>query len=174
VGRRLEALEVWDPAAGERGGLREYEDWQAQMAQDPEKSLHRAEAAAQEALALARSPAEAYRANEALALIECNRGHHAAELRAARRLMALDPQNERSLYWLRRAARCNGLRLVEQHVDRELSVQLKGEENDDTKRNGLSVHSLGADSAAPRSTGAGRRAVARAFGGDDSHCGRQW
>jgi hypothetical protein len=60
-----------------------------------------------------------------LALIECNRGHHEAELRAARRLMALGPTNELSLYWLRRAARCNHLQAIEQQVDLELAVRRK-------------------------------------------------
>jgi hypothetical protein len=117
VGRRLEAVEMWDPKARQRPGLLAWEDWQAQMAQDPDGSLHRAGAAVQEAIALARSPAETYRATEVLALIECNRGRHEAELRAARRLVALEPQNEQSLLWLRRAARCNRLRLLEQQID---------------------------------------------------------
>jgi hypothetical protein len=93
------------------------------MALDQGGFLSRAASAARQATALARTPAEAYAATETLALVECNRGHHAMELIAARRLMALDPGRERSLLWLRRAARCNGLASVEQKVNRELAAR---------------------------------------------------
>ena len=51
---------------------------------------------------------ETYEATLWLALIECDVADHKAELRHARRLVALQPRNPNSWGALRRAARCNG------------------------------------------------------------------
>jgi hypothetical protein len=45
---------------------------------------------------------------ELLVVLECDAGHHAAELRQARRLVSLQHGSWRSLWVLHRAATCNG------------------------------------------------------------------
>ncbi len=84
------------------------ESWRRQLtARDATGDVARALAAAREAAALARTPAEEYRARVWLALIAFDAGRHEEELRQARRLVELDPGNEMSFTSLRRAARCN-------------------------------------------------------------------
>jgi hypothetical protein len=79
--------------------------------------LQRARAAADRAAALARTTAEAYGAAQLLARIECDAGHHGAELHYARRLMALGPGRRESLEALKHAAVCNGLTGLARRVD---------------------------------------------------------
>ena len=80
------------------------EGWRRRlMARDRTGDVGRALAAAREAASLARTPDEEYRAREWLVLIECDAGDHREELRQARRLVNLQPQNENSWTSLRRA-----------------------------------------------------------------------
>jgi hypothetical protein len=105
VNQERYALEAWDPQAAE---AMDQEQWRRQlMAADPRGHLRHARAKALWAAALARSPDEAYRVTELLARLECDTGHHEAELVQARKLMALEPYEPLSLMALRRAAGCN-------------------------------------------------------------------
>jgi hypothetical protein len=105
VKRQLEALEEWDPDAF-NGSAIERQRLHL-LAQSSE--LQTAHEAAVRAVALARGADETYQATRLLARIECESGRHQAELRHARRLMKLGPQNEHSLLALRHAEACNGL-----------------------------------------------------------------
>jgi hypothetical protein len=107
VARELEALDSRDPDGMGRVGD---EQWRRpQLARDRSGDLHRAQHAAQEAVSLARTPGESYRATVLLTWIESDLGCHAAELQQARRLMSLAPDDPRSLIGLQRALMCNGL-----------------------------------------------------------------
>jgi hypothetical protein len=103
VSREREAVEAWDPRAAER---LEPEGWRRQlMACDEGGDLRRAKTLARLAAALARTPAERY----AVALLEARLGYDAGdtvtELRAARRLAALQPRRWETRVALWRAAR---------------------------------------------------------------------
>jgi hypothetical protein len=120
----LEALAAADPYA-----VGTQEKWrQRLMARDRKGYLRQAEDAATQAVALARPADERYQAILWLALIECDRGRHAAELRSARRLMALRPHDPTSLGTLRRAAKCNGLQRLERAADGMLDGVTGGSE----------------------------------------------
>jgi hypothetical protein len=80
------------------------------MARDRNGYLWQAGAAAASAVAQARSADETYEALLWLALIECGHGRHREELRVARRLVVLRPQDAAALASLRRAAQCNALK----------------------------------------------------------------
>lgn len=101
--RQMEALEEWDPglAAGGSEWLR-----RELMARDADGDLRQSHALARQALERAHSAQEHGRAVALLARIECDRGHHAAELRWARLLMALAPEEERAQQTLRHAQVC--------------------------------------------------------------------
>lgn len=118
VTEEQEALEVWDPEAHRPLPA---DEWRQQMARDLDGDLQRSLAASERAARLARTPAQVYRATALRARLECDRGNHQAELEQARRLRALQPRNPLSLLWLRRAARCNQMKSLEQQMDRELS-----------------------------------------------------
>jgi hypothetical protein len=91
-----------------------HEVWQSLLARDRDGNLRRARDAARRAVALAQTPVEEYRAATLLAIIECELGHHRAELQQARRLVNLEPRNRNSLLAMRRAAECNGMAAVAQ------------------------------------------------------------
>jgi hypothetical protein len=97
-----------DPEGGRRQRL---------TAQDRGGYLRRAEEAARRAVVLAKSPQETYEATLWLALLECDRGHHRAELQHTRRLVVLQPRNPASWGALRRAAECNGLGRLAHQAD---------------------------------------------------------
>jgi hypothetical protein len=90
------------------------------MAGDPGGNLRRARAALQRAAALAETPHDQCRIEAFEALLACETGRHEMELRHAQRLNALAPGSRGSLLWLRRAARCNRLKALEQQVDTAL------------------------------------------------------
>lgn len=137
VNQKRDVLEAWDPRG--TAGL-EPEEWRRQlMASDGSGDLRRARMAALRGAALARTPDEAYRAAALLARIECDAGHHDAELWQARRLMALAPRNPLSLMWLRHAAQCNGLEPLAQWAWRALLAQWNAQ---DTCRSGPHEQSL--------------------------------
>jgi hypothetical protein len=116
----MEAWEERDPA---RAGDADAEAWRrGVLTVDRGGDLRRARARAQQAEKLARTPAEASRAAELLVLLECEAGHHAAELRQARRLVALQNGNWRSLTVLRRAAVCNGQAALAQQTSATLAA----------------------------------------------------
>jgi hypothetical protein len=118
--REMEAWEERDPA---RAGDADAEAWRhGVLAVDRGGDLRRARARARQAEKLARTPAEASRAAELLVLLECEAGHHAAELRQARRLVALQHGNWRSLTVLRRAAICNSQAALAQQTSATLAA----------------------------------------------------
>ncbi len=86
------------------------------MAHDRGGCLRRAQTAAQRAAELAATREDEYRVTALRALLECDTGHHEAELRHARQLITLAPRKELSLLWLRRAARCNRLKALERQT----------------------------------------------------------
>lgn len=116
----LEGLAEWDPQAGDVVDRTARRAWEAQMAQDRGGYLHRAVIEARRAAMLARTPGEKYRVTARMALLECNLGHHQAELQMARRLVEMQPRNELSLLWFRRAARCTEQRSLENWADGRL------------------------------------------------------
>jgi hypothetical protein len=103
--REREELEDWDPVAtaGPMEGIR-----RAHLAQDRTGDMRRARAAARQATASARTTREAYAAASLLQLIERDLGNRPAELKEARKLVALAPRD----WWLRDALRsasaCDG------------------------------------------------------------------
>jgi hypothetical protein len=104
VNRERERLDAWDPEAMAEI---DQEAWRLQrMALDPSGHLRRSVVVARRAAALARTPAEQYRAAEHISRIAHEVGDHREELRQARRLMKLAPQNRISQLLLRRALRC--------------------------------------------------------------------
>jgi hypothetical protein len=88
--------------------------WRQRMARDRSGYLRRALATARRAAALARTPKEEYHVALLLTRLECYAGHHREELRQARRLIALHPEDASAVQALRHAAACNGLGLVPQ------------------------------------------------------------
>jgi hypothetical protein len=106
VKQELETVDGWDPAGMARDAD---ERWrQEQLAQDRSGDLHRARIAAEKAMTIARTPDETFRATELLARIECDLGRHEVEFQQSQRLIALQPQDPRSLLALRHAAYCTG------------------------------------------------------------------
>jgi hypothetical protein len=85
-----------------------------------------ARAAARRAHMLARTRTETYRATYWLGRIECDAGHHLAELQQARKLMGLAPHEALSLILLQHAARCNGIDPLEQQAERTLGKLCDG------------------------------------------------
>jgi hypothetical protein len=80
------------------------ECWRRQrLARDPDGDLRRARNAARQAVSLARSRDQKYRATELLDWVEHDLGDRKEELRQARRLMQLEPWNGRSLAALHNA-----------------------------------------------------------------------
>jgi hypothetical protein len=118
----LEALAEWDPQAGDVVDAAARRAWAEEIAEDRGGFLRRAMTAARRAAALARTPEEEYRVTARMALLQCNVGHHEAELRLARRLVELRPEYETSFLWLRRAARCTGRKSLEERADRRLQI----------------------------------------------------
>jgi hypothetical protein len=110
VNEEREALEA-DASAPVPGDIREAQ-WRKLMARDHSGYLRRARAAAQRAAALARTPEEEYHTTLLLTRLECYAGHHAQELRLARRLVELQPDGESAMQALRRAEACNGMKLT--------------------------------------------------------------
>jgi hypothetical protein len=102
------------------------------MARTRELLLARVEAA--RAAALARTPDEIYQTALLRAGLECDAGHHQAELRLARQLVHLKPRDTRALLALQHAAVCIGqvplvlqrrvsrMRLLAPHGCAELSL----------------------------------------------------
>lgn len=107
VARELERQPEWSPDEVS-GHIPDYYR-QRLMALDRSGDLAHARLTDQRALALARTPAETYRATMLMARLEYDSGHHLAELRYARILIGLAPQRRNSLDALRHAAICNGL-----------------------------------------------------------------
>jgi hypothetical protein len=93
------------------------------LARDRGGHLDRAHKAARRAVALARTPDEEYPSTVWIAIIECDRSRHQAELQHVQRLVVLQPRDPVSLGALRRAARCNGLELLAEEADRALQAQ---------------------------------------------------
>jgi hypothetical protein len=120
VRAEIDALEAWDPEAG--AGL-DWTSWgQPRLSADRSGYLHRARVAGLRADALARTPVDAYRAAMCLAYLEHDAGHHQAELRQARRLMALQPRQDISLAVLQRAALCNELPALARQAEAALAA----------------------------------------------------
>ncbi len=122
VDRERYAVEAWDPEAARIDPSR----WRQQLMAS---SIHLkgARDAALQARELAQTTDERYRASRLLAWIECNLGQHEAELGEARRLVALKPEKKQVWLWLRRAARCNGLKSVEQEAEAKLTSHSGGD-----------------------------------------------
>jgi hypothetical protein len=115
----MEAFAETDPHA-----IDLQESWrQRLMAQDRGGHLCRGRDAARRAVARARSPQETYEATVWLALIECDRGDHLAELQSVRKMMRLQPESPISLGSLRRAAKCNHLWQLAQEADTALETR---------------------------------------------------
>lgn len=110
VNRDREALEAWDPAAGEylAPGSGDPEAWRlGQMAADRGGDLRHARQGALRAGGMAQTPEERYRAAELLVLIEHELGHHKREFQQARLLVTLRPRSSRTLSVPRRVAGCS-------------------------------------------------------------------
>jgi hypothetical protein len=97
-------VEEWDPEALNGSAAERYR--QALMAGKHDLAL--AEGATREAEQRAGSGSERYRAFMLLSRIECDLGHHRAELEEARKLVSLRPQDPNALLVLERAAKHNG------------------------------------------------------------------
>jgi hypothetical protein len=118
VKQELDAIAEWDPDSliGSAAGV-----YRRQlMAQNID--LQRARIAALKAAELARTLDETYRATRLLACIECELGHHRAELQHAQRLMTLAPRNIDSLLALQRAIQCNRPPVLEQQPQSALNA----------------------------------------------------
>jgi hypothetical protein len=104
VNREREEVEQWDPRAAMD---LDPETWRRQlMAADPNGDMRRAAAWNRQAMAEARTPAEAYRAAELQVLIERESGRHEAEFRQALGLLALAPESPTARGLLARARKC--------------------------------------------------------------------
>lgn len=118
--RERYALEAWDPVAAQ--GI-DAEAWRLQiMRHDGSDELNRAVGAARRAVWLSRTHEETYRAVLWLATMEHDAGQHTAELRHARRLIALAPRRRASLVRLRRAAHCTGRTALARQADTALAA----------------------------------------------------
>ncbi len=87
-------MEAWDPAVMDQissEGLR-----REQLPQDRGGHLQQARTKTLEAVSLAQTPQERWRAAYLLGRIECDRGHHDRELEQARHLLKLAPEDLRS------------------------------------------------------------------------------
>lgn len=107
VNPELEAILEWDPGLSATGAAKRLRE--ELMAADANGDLRQSHALARQAFEGAQSVPERGRAVALLARIECDRGDHEAELRWARKLMALAPDDERSKQTLRHARVCLGL-----------------------------------------------------------------
>lgn len=117
VAHRQEALNAWNPNAVVDGDPREGQEWRQEVARDRGGYLHRALAQAERAAGLARTRHEICRAGALQAWLLCGLGDHEKELRQARRIMALEPNDPLCRDALRHAARCNGLKLLAPPID---------------------------------------------------------
>src|SRR5205807_619912 len=110
------------PESGPEGVVWHLTDARRQylMRLDRSGALGRARVAARRAAVLARTPSERWHAAELLARLECDAGHHQAELRYARQLIALRPQQRASWETLKHAAVCNGDFWLVQQADETL------------------------------------------------------
>lgn len=105
VNQERYALEAWDPEAGMAPNQ---EAWRRQlMASDRAGNLRQARRQGWRAAALARTPREAYRATELLVMVECDAGHHEAEMQEARKLIRLAPRDPNAIVMLEHARRCS-------------------------------------------------------------------
>jgi hypothetical protein len=113
VNAEFEVLEAWDPAMeawtpGTESKLGNREEWRRNMmASDRHGFLREARKAVMEAQRLARTPRDIVAASLIRCRIECDSGNHVAELREARKLVTLAPQNKLALITLKRATTCN-------------------------------------------------------------------
>jgi hypothetical protein len=107
VNQERDAMESWDPHSTD--GVNQEMFRRQLMAQDRGGYLHEAHRRAYRALALAQNPSDTYRILEALACIECECGHHPAELKLARRLVGMSTADPMARMVLHRAERCNAL-----------------------------------------------------------------
>lgn len=105
---------------------------QSFMAADRSGALGRALRAARRASGLARTPAERWHAAELLARLECDAGDHAAELRYARQLIALQPRQRASWETLKHAAVCNADLSLTRQADEQLEELPPGSGFNDT------------------------------------------
>ena len=113
VSEELDRQEEWD-ANGIHLTQRERRR-QSMMAMDAGGDLVRARTAAARAETLARTADETYQAAVLLSRIECELGHHEAELRQSRLLVRLQPRDPLALTLLEHAAVCtHRLRLARQ------------------------------------------------------------
>jgi hypothetical protein len=98
------ALEAWDPV-GTAGA--NFETWRLELlTRDRTGEMGQAREEALRAAGLARCEADTAMAAELLAIIEHERGDHAAELEHARRLVTFPSGSERGRPLLERALRC--------------------------------------------------------------------
>jgi hypothetical protein len=117
--QRRESLEAWDPQAAPGGSSENLR--RQQLSEDPSGDMQRARSLARQAAALAQSTEEKCRAAQLLARIECELGHHEAELQQAQLLVALAPRNYRSLEELHHAGVCNGLPSVVEQAEQAIA-----------------------------------------------------
>jgi hypothetical protein len=118
----LDLYESWDQRSLDGPDGSERERWRRlAMSRDPSGELRRARAAALHAEKLAQTAGDTYEAAMLLSRIECDLGHHPAELQQARILMRLAPRRRESLAILQRAAERNGLTALSQQAWRALS-----------------------------------------------------
>jgi hypothetical protein len=114
----MEAFAETDPHA-----IDLQESWrQRLMAEDRGGHLRRGQETARRAVALATSPKETYEATVWLAIIECDRGDHPAELQSVRKMVMLQPKSPISWGALRRAAKCNHLWQLAQEADTAMEL----------------------------------------------------
>jgi hypothetical protein len=106
----LKTLEAWDSQARSLGTFSAETCRLQAMAADRSGRLHRAEAYALQAAALARTPGETGKAAELLILIEHELGHHDREVEWAGTLSALQPQDSRTLMVIRTVTARHGRR----------------------------------------------------------------
>jgi hypothetical protein len=105
--REREMVQDWNPRAA--AGSAPESMGRLDLARDPSGELHEARTAAGQAVVLASTATERYRAVWLLARIDCDLGDHRGELQQAGRLVALEPHRRRSWDALAHARACNGL-----------------------------------------------------------------
>jgi hypothetical protein len=116
-------------------GETDREGWRLQQsACDCGGHLRRAREAARRACRLARAQEDLYRSELALARLECESGHHGAELQLARRLVARNPRNRLALTLLRHAAQCNRRWWLFRSADARITALGAGKPLDGTER----------------------------------------
>jgi hypothetical protein len=137
VGRSQETLQRWDPRAIEADDLAlRRQEWLTIST----RTLVHARAAAIRAAALARTRQEKWEVALVLARLEHSAGNHQEELRQARRLLVLEPGDQRSLIAFRTASQCNGLTRLEQTVDGMWNAGGRTEERDEALSPGPAHH----------------------------------